>query len=166
MGSNIEPAANLLLACRLLAEQLDILAVSRVFETEPVDTERSGIFLNAALEVSSDLTPESLKYEVLRPLERQLGRVRTKDRNAPRTIDVDISLVGQRVFRDRSCRLEIPDPEILTRPHVAIPLADVAPDRVHPVTGQRLSEIAAQLDDSGIRPRPDLLLWPQEGDSN
>lgn len=165
LGSNIEPDDHLPQACRLLADQLQIIGASRVFETAPVGIGDRLLFLNAALEVRCDLTLRELKYEVLRPVELRLGRVRTADRNAPRTIDLDISLVGQRVFEDRVAGIEIPDPEILTRAHVAIPLADVAPDRLHPVTGQRIREIAARLDDRGIRARPDLDLWPQTGDS-
>ena len=123
------------------------------------------MFLNAAIEVRCDLTPRELKYEVLRSVERELGRVRTANRNAPRTIDLDISLVGQQVFEDRVAGMEIPDPEILTQAHVAIPLADLAPERLHPITGERLREIAARLDDRGIQARADLKLWPETGDS-
>lgn len=156
LGSNIEPGDHLPQACRLLSDWLQIVGASRVFETAPIGIADRLVFLNAALEVRCDLTPRELKYEVLRPVERQLGRVRTADRNAPRTIDLDISLIGQRVFKDRAAGLEIPDPEILTRAHVAIPLADVVPERLHPITGQRFREIAARFDDRGILARVEL----------
>lgn len=165
LGSDIEPGKNLPQAYRLLASRLRIVETSRVFETAPVGVGDRSAFLNAALEAHCDLTPRELKFEVLRPVERQLGRVRTADRNAPRTIDLDISLVGQRVFQDRVAGIEIPDPEILRQAHVAIPLAEVAPERLHPVTGQRLREIADLLDDRGIRALAEVDSWPQRGDS-
>ena len=163
LGSNIEPDENLPWACSLLAMQIEILAVSRVFETAPAGIGDQTHFLNAAIEVCSNVTARELKYEIVRPVERQLGRRRTADRNAPRTIDVDISLIGERVFEDRSAGILIPDPEILTRAHVAVPLADVAPERLHPVSGERLREIAARLDDRGIQERADLDLLAQKG---
>ena len=76
-------------------------------------------FLNAAVRVTTALSPEDLKFEVIRPLERRLGRVRTADPNAPRTIDVDIAAV-QGLVVDRE-DLRLPDPEILTRAHLAPP---------------------------------------------
>lgn len=158
LGSNIEPEEHLPRACCLLAMQIEVLAVSRVFETAPVGIRGRTQFLNAAIEVCCDATARELKYEILRPVERQLGRRRTADRNAPRTIDVDISLIGQRVIEDRSAGILIPDPEILTRAHVSVPLADVAPERLHPITGELLREIAARLADQGIQERADLAL--------
>jgi 7,8-dihydro-6-hydroxymethylpterin-pyrophosphokinase len=81
-----------------------------------------------------------------------LGRIRTSDPNAPRTIDLDIALAGELVLADRKSGIDIPDPEILTRAHVALPLADLAPDAVHPVTGETLSEIAEGFRaEAGIR---------------
>ena len=160
LGSNIEPRRNLPAAVELLADRVQVLASSRVFETLPVGGGAEVPFLNSALEISCDLEPVELKYEVLRPLESDLGRVRTDDPNAPRTIDVDISLFGQRVLSEPAVQLEIPDPDVLKRAHVAIPLADVAPSRVHPVANLTLAEIAAALDSRGIRLLGGLVLWP------
>jgi 7,8-dihydro-6-hydroxymethylpterin-pyrophosphokinase len=87
--------------------------------------------------------------------------VRSADRNAPRTVDVDISIFGCRVVEDPEAELVIPDPEILTRAHVAVPLADLAPDLPHPVTGERLADIAARLESaSSLRVHPRLRLDP------
>lgn len=82
---------------------------------------------------------------MLRAIEAVLGRVRTADKNAPRPIDLDIALWGDRVIEDRAAGLVIPDPDILRWPHVAVPLADVAPDWVHPADGRTLAAIAAGL---------------------
>ena len=161
LGSNIEPGQNLLAATKLLAQQVQVVAASRVFETQPVGGGTGPVFLNAALEIRCDLGPGSLKHRVLRPLEELLGRIRSDNRNAARTIDMDISLYGQRVFHDTGACLEIPDPEILSRAHVAIPLADVAPRVLHPVVRLTLEEIAARFDGRGVRVSEGLVLWPQ-----
>ncbi len=76
-------------------------------------------------------------------MEHLLGRVRSSDPNAPRTIDVDISLFNDEVLTLGKRR--IPDPEILLYPHIAVPLADVAPDYRHPETGETLADIAARM---------------------
>ena len=161
LGSNIEPERNLLAATRLLARQVQVVVASRVYETLPVGGSRGPVFLNAALEIRCDLDPGPLKFQILRPIEEALGRVRSEDRNAPRTIDMDISLFGRRVVHEPGTHLEIPDPEILRRAHVAIPLADVAPALAHPVSGRTLAEIADRFDGRGVRVCEGLVLWPQ-----
>ena len=162
LGSNIEPRVHLVRATRLLAARLRVIGASQVFETLAVGTSNVSAFLNAALEVRCRLSPADLKFLILRPLEAALGRRRTVDRNAPRTIDVDISLYGDRVIEDAAAGLRIPDPEILCRAHVALPLADLAPDLRHPVTGESLSDIAARFDvGDDVRVLPDMILWPE-----
>jgi len=161
LGSNIEPDRNLLAATKLLAHHVQVVAASRVYETLPVGGSRGPVFLNAAVEIRCDLGPGPLKYQVLRPIEEALGRVRSDDRNAPRTIDMDISLYGDRVVHEPGTQLEIPDPEILRRAHVAIPLADVAPGLPHPVVGRTLAEIAGRFEGRGVQVCEGLVLWPQ-----
>ena len=160
LGSNIDPAANLAAATRQLGTRVEILAASHIYETAPIEATGTSLFLNAALMIGTSVTPFELKFEILRPLEALLGRVRTEDPNAARPIDMDISLFGNRIIDDPGKQLKIPDPEILTRAHVAIPLAEVAPDVVHPSTGSRLSEIAAGFSSQDIHMRHDLDLWP------
>jgi 2-amino-4-hydroxy-6-hydroxymethyldihydropteridine diphosphokinase len=129
----------------LLAESVEVVGASRVFETDPVATRSMPQFLNAAVELVTDLEPGILKFEVLRPAEATLGRRRTRDRNAPRQIDLDVALYGDRVFVDSEVGLEIPDPGILEFAHVALPLADAAPLRRHPVSGRTMADIAARF---------------------
>jgi 2-amino-4-hydroxy-6-hydroxymethyldihydropteridine diphosphokinase len=160
LGSNIEPAPNLLAAVARLTSVVTVVAASRIFATVPVAVKPMAPFLNAAVEIETDRSPEVLKLQILRDIESALGRIRSPDRDAPRTIDLDISLFGDLVLRDEDLGLEIPDPEILTRPHVAIPLADLAPDRVHPISGQALAEIAggfAAQEGVCLAPAPDAL---------
>lgn len=148
LGSNLDPTANLPRAVSLLAEQVAVKNVSRVYESPPLDAHgqvipSQGAYLNAAVLVLTDLAPDALKYQILRPIENELGRVRSGDKFAARTIDLDIVLYGDLVRDDPTAGLLIPDPDILTRAHVVLPLADVAPCFEHPITGQNLEDIAA-----------------------
>lgn len=162
LGSNVEPQRHLPAAVDRLRRAVPVLAVSRVFDTPAFGAADAGRFWNAAVRARATLEPAVLKRDLLRVIEAELGRVRSADRNAPRTIDLDIAYYGDRVVLEPD--LVIPDPEVLTRAHVALPLADVAGDWVHPGTGETLAVIAARLaPGSDIRvlsaslgPRPDL----------
>ena len=163
LGSNIAPRDHLAAAVRVLSahEHITVRAASRVYESAPIDAAGAvnlaqENFLNAALWIETDLAPVELKFGVLRAVEAQLGRVRTEDKFAPRPIDLDLALYGDLVLDDAAHGLTLPDPDLLTRAHVALPLADLAPDVVHPVIGQRLADIAASLEHPGIRPIDDL----------
>lgn len=160
LGSNINPEHNLREAVRRLAARVRLLAVSPVYETPPVGTTAQPNFLNAAALVETDLPPADLKAQVLAAIEEELGRVRTADKNAPRTIDLDIALFGDQVL-DVGNR-HIPDPYILKHPHLARPLADLAPRLRHPETGETLEEIARRLPAGGLKLRPEVSLWPQQ----
>ena len=159
LGSNIEPEYNMREAVRRLSLRCGLLAVSPVYETVPVGKTDQPNFLNAAALIETDLTAAELKAQVLQIIEQELGRVRTEDKNAPRTIDLDIALFDDQVL-DLGQR-HIPDPDILKYPHIALPLADLAPQQHHPETGQTLLEIAQGLPASGLVRRPDVVLWPK-----
>ncbi|MGC9397131.1 MAG: 2-amino-4-hydroxy-6-hydroxymethyldihydropteridine diphosphokinase [Anaerolineae bacterium] len=156
MGSNIEAVDNLQAATRLLAEMCVLLAASPVYETVPVGKTDQPNFLNAAVLIETPLLAADLKREVLLQIEQQLGRVRTADKNAPRTIDLDIALFNSEVL-DVEVR-HIPDPDILKYAHIAVPLADLAPGYRHPETGQTLGEIAEHSLMGGIIRRDDVQL--------
>jgi 2-amino-4-hydroxy-6-hydroxymethyldihydropteridine diphosphokinase len=156
LGSNIEPAHNLPAAVALLAQFGRVQAVSGVWESPPLGFSDQPNFLNAAVILETDLSAQALREEAIATIETALGRVRTENKNAPRTIDIDIMLFN----RDVSCvkQRHIPDPEVLERPFVAIPLAEIAPDYVHPETGQTLKDIARRFDaiSAGMRRRDDV----------
>jgi len=158
LGSNIDAETNLTAAVRHLRnhDAVEVIATSRVYETAPVGTVDQPNFLNAALLIRTQLSAEALKAGPLWEVEQVLGRVRTADKNAPRTIDLDIALFNYDVL-DVGVR-HIPDPELLTRAHVAVPVADLAPYYIHPETGATLEEIAARLPVEGIVMRTDLVL--------
>lgn len=160
LGSNIEAVRHLAAAVRLLGERGRVVAVSRVYETVPVGLREQANFLNAAVWVETELDAARFKGEVLAGIEAALGRVRTADKNAPRTIDADIALFNDEVFE--LGRRHIPDPDIVRFPHVAVPLADIVPDLMHPETGEQLADIAARLvaeaGEKVVWERPDVVL--------
>ena len=159
LGSNIDGKRNLREAVRRLSLCCRLVAVSPVYETAPVGNTEQPNFFNAAALIETDLTAAELKARVLRVIEQEMGRVRTEDKNAPRTIDLDIALFGHQVL-DLGPR-RIPDPDILRYPHIAVPLADLAPTMRHPEDGRTLQEIAQSLSASGLVSRPDVVLWPE-----
>ena len=159
LGSNINSEHNLQEAVRRLALHCRLVAVSPVYETAPVGNTKQPNFLNAAALIETDLTAAELKARVLRVIEQELGRVRTEDKNAPRTIDLDIALFGDQDLDSGS--QAFCDPDIFEYAHIAVPLAGIAPQMRHPTTGQTLQEIARSLPVSGLVLRPDVVLWPE-----
>lgn len=147
LGSNIAPQANLPAAVELLQEDCRLLALSSIWETPAVGAD-GPMFLNAVAFVETPFSIKDLKCNVLRPIEAQLGRVRTRNPNAPRTIDLDILLYDGRVI----------DTEIWKYVHLALPLSELLPDLPNPQTGQNLEEIARDLSRAKpLRRRDDVL---------
>lgn len=107
-------------------------------------------FYNGVVAIDTDLPPAALKWQVLRPIEGALGRERSEDRYASRTIDLDLLLHGD--FVVLSSELTLPDPDILTRPFIAIALYEIAPDPVLPDARVPIRQVAEQFDTSGIQP--------------
>jgi 2-amino-4-hydroxy-6-hydroxymethyldihydropteridine diphosphokinase len=147
LGSNINREQNVNEALARLEQQPDlhILAVSPIYVTQAVGADGKAAaqpaFSNAAICVETELDPFTLRGK-LRALEAAMGRMRTADKFAPRPIDLDIAFYGDRVLEVAG--KVIPDPDVLRFAHVAVPLADVAGDWIHPQTGQTLAEIAAR----------------------
>ncbi|MEA3019373.1 MAG: 2-amino-4-hydroxy-6-hydroxymethyldihydropteridine diphosphokinase [Actinomycetota bacterium] len=104
----------------------DVVAVSPIYETDPVGGPEQGPYLNAVVELDTDLSPRQL-LELGARLEAAAHRVRT-ERWGPRTLDVDVLLVGDLTVDDPD--LQVPHPRMWERPFVLVPLADLAPDLV------------------------------------
>ncbi len=145
VGSNIEPERQIPAAVRRIARHTQLRGVSRVYQTAAVGSIDQPDYLNAAVALQTELEPKALKFNVLRAIEAELGRVRTVEKFAPRPIDLDIALYGKRTVLDASNDLVLPDPDILKFAHVAVPLADLVPDLRHPIDGRRLADIALGL---------------------
>jgi 2-amino-4-hydroxy-6-hydroxymethyldihydropteridine diphosphokinase len=147
LGSNIQPEENLVAALRLLRSKCALQTVSHAYRTPPQGFVEQDDFLNIAVCITTDLSPITLKNEVLDWIERDLKRVRNPhNKNAPRTIDVDISLWNTEVLEYGSKPWHVPDPDILYFAHVALPLAEIAPDYVHPVEKCSLKIIASRFE--------------------
>lgn len=156
LGSNIDPEQNLPAAVQRLAGLGEIVAVSTVYQTPAIGPSPAPDFLNAAVLLSTELEPLQIRKR-LRAVEAELGRVRSADRYAPRTIDLDLCLYGARVLD--TPELTLPDPDILERAFLAVCLAELDPELVHPVAGETLETIAARLQqDARLTPRPELEL--------
>jgi 2-amino-4-hydroxy-6-hydroxymethyldihydropteridine diphosphokinase len=147
-GSNIDKEVNLPKAVRILRECCRVTAVSTVYETIPVGLLNQPNFLNAAVQVETEWSAAQIKERLLSRIEERLERVRQADKNAPRTIDADLVLFNDAVFDydcyDGICR-HIPDPDLLKFAHIAVPVADMLPDMLHPETNEPMSLIAARL---------------------
>lgn len=148
LGSNIEPHIHIKSALRWLRihPELTLVGTSARFITAPVGKDGRRLeqpdYHNVAAHIRTQMGAAALK-QTLRLIEHRLGRVRTQDRFAARPIDLDISFFG-----NESLNLEgsaIPDPDVLRYPHVAVPLADLAPDWIHPLSGSTLRRIAQDL---------------------
>ena len=154
LGSNINPEHNLPRAARELKSLGRLLAVSTVYQNPAVGPTPQPDYLNAAVLLETDLSPHALRVE-LRRVEERLGRRRTSDKYAPRTIDLDIVLYGSMTVQGAG--MTIPDPDLLVRPHVALPVAELDPGHRHPVSGERLGAIAERLRPRAtLTPRPDV----------
>jgi 2-amino-4-hydroxy-6-hydroxymethyldihydropteridine diphosphokinase len=134
IGSNIEPERNTQRALAMLRSMVTVDQVSRAWVI-PSFGSPGPDFINLAVQISTGLSKAELKSMVISEIERKLHRVRSSDKNAPRTIDLDIIL-----FND-----ELQDPEIWRRPYVVLPVADLEPELRHPSNDLSLREIADKI---------------------
>jgi 2-amino-4-hydroxy-6-hydroxymethyldihydropteridine diphosphokinase len=142
LGSNVgDREANLTACIALLRKLGDVRQVSSRYETEPMEMRDQPWFLNCAVELDTTQTPEQLLAGI-RTIEAELGRERTVAKG-PRTIDIDILLVGNLVIQ--SAELQVPHPAMHLRRFVLEPLAEIAPNAVHPLLGVPVRELLASL---------------------
>ncbi|NOR90878.1 MAG: 2-amino-4-hydroxy-6-hydroxymethyldihydropteridine diphosphokinase, partial [Anaerolineales bacterium] len=142
LGSNIDPETNLPLAAARLSELGKPIAVSTVYQNPAIADEPQPDYLNVAVLIETALEPLKIR-DKLRKIEADLGRIRTNDKDAPRTIDLDLCMLGDRVLDHEL--LTLPDPDLLKRAHLAVTTAELRPDFPHPLTGETLEEIANKL---------------------
>ena len=147
LGSNLgDRAGYLLLAVRgMLDAGLDVIRLSSIYETEPVEYENQPAFLNMVAEVRGSMlpSPEQMMARLLR-IEYALGRTRDIHMG-PRTIDLDLL-----IFKDRQLETEfltLPHPRLALRRFVLVPLNELVPTLVHPVLGKSIGELLAQTKD-------------------
>jgi dihydroneopterin aldolase/2-amino-4-hydroxy-6-hydroxymethyldihydropteridine diphosphokinase len=145
VGSNIDPEQNVLRALQMLGREARIVAISTFYRTEPEKRPEQPQFVNGVVEIHTDVPPEVLKRDVLRRIEHDLGRRRSEDAYAARTIDLDILVYDDIVSETDDMR--IPDPDIADRPFLAIPLYELAPQLILPGSGMRVRDLGARFED-------------------
>jgi len=147
LGSNLgNRFANLKQAVSALSPQLDVQAKSYVYETPPWGYEDQPRFLNQVIKAKTYLEPERLIKHIKR-LEVTLGR-EDSFQNGPRLIDIDILFYDDLILNTSS--LVIPHPRLHERGFVLLPLMDIDPDLVHPVTQKSVREMVTLSDVQGI----------------
>jgi 2-amino-4-hydroxy-6-hydroxymethyldihydropteridine diphosphokinase len=147
IGSNIHPRENIDRVLAIIRGKFHLSRISTIIETEPYRSSGEN-FLNLAVEITTTLSTEELK-SILRQIECDLGRIRTEDKYAPRTIDLDITVYDGRPT----------DEELWSRVFVAIPVAELLPDLIQVESGQSIRNIADQLKSKSwmrVHPAPSL----------
>lgn len=134
LGSNIEPEINLVRSIELLKKHGRLEKVSSAWESESVGAEGPN-YLNACVLLVTSLAQVELKEKALLPIETELGRRRSADKFAPRTIDIDIL-----IFNGESV-----DNKYWEQAFVVIPLAEIYPEYQNPLTGESIAQTATRL---------------------
>jgi 2-amino-4-hydroxy-6-hydroxymethyldihydropteridine diphosphokinase len=139
LGSNLgDRAGNIRRAIEELgARGVRVTQVSSLYETEPLEVRDQPWFLNSAMLVETELSPQQL-LEVLLEIERGMGREKRVPKG-PRTIDIDILLYGGTIVNEPG--LEIPHPRMAERKFVLVPLAEIAGEVNHPTAMMPIAEI-------------------------
>lgn len=152
LGSNVGDRENHLRdAIRRLETAGHVIAVSSFYETEPVEVTDQAWFLNCVVALETAKTPEQLMTALL-DIERYMGRRRTQ-RKGPRTIDIDILLIGDTVID--SAELSVPHPAMHERRFVLEPLAEIAAGVRHPRLKKTVREMLDGLPEGQVVRKPE-----------
>lgn len=143
LGSNLgNRRANLRKALKLLGDRIEITKVSSVYDTEPVGVGEQPRFLNLMCRVNTNIGPVQL-LSLIKGIESDMGRDLSL-LNAPRVIDIDIIFYRDTIME--TPELTIPHPRMRGRAFVLVPFNEIAPDAVHPATGERVGDLAANVE--------------------
>lgn len=147
LGSNIQPETHLVRAVELLHDYGKVLRVSSAWESKSVGAEGPN-YLNACVLFQTEWMQVELKENVIRPIEAQLGRRRSENKYAPRTIDIDIVLFDDQPYNDRFWRYAF----------VIVPLAEIYPEYQNPLLHENIVQTATRLRSQvWMEARPEVL---------
>jgi 2-amino-4-hydroxy-6-hydroxymethyldihydropteridine diphosphokinase len=150
LGSNLEDRRQHLdMAIDFLKERLKIEKLSQIYDTAPINLPGQPRFLNMVIRISTSLNPNTLLF-VVKGIEAKLGRVPL---DTPRPIDIDILFYGDQVINTPP-QLLVPHPRLVERAFVLVPLADIAPDLVHPVNKKTVKQMM-----EAVQGKEDVKLW-------
>jgi 2-amino-4-hydroxy-6-hydroxymethyldihydropteridine diphosphokinase len=144
LGSNIGDKADNIRKALEILDQFDgskVVKVSSFYETEPVGYEDQDWFVNAVAQIETDLSPEQLLI-LFKKVENLIGR-KDRIRWGPREIDLDLLFYDQMIINNPD--LIVPHPRLHERAFVLAPLAEIAPDFVHPIIKKTIAELLLEL---------------------
>lgn len=160
VGSNLDPERNLKEALILLRGRFTVLQVSAVYQSPAFGYAQQPDFLDIAVKIATPLLPVIVK-EKIEQIEKKLGRDRANQatKHGPLPLDIDILLWSDGVFSYGTKPWRIPHESITQYAAVAIPLAEIAPDHIHPTEHVTIREIASRFGAGhGVQRRDDVVL--------
>lgn len=151
IGSNIEPRQNIVAAVAVMRKEFESITISPVYASAPIGFQGHD-FLNLVIAIDTPLSLEDVKHTLM-AMERQFGR-KTDDKGfQPRTLDLDLLLYDNMIRHDD--QFDLPRAEISQYAFVLKPLNDIAPDLVHPESGQSIAQMWQEFSDPEVlRPFP------------
>ena len=149
LGSNLgDRISSLERATGLLTERVgDYISISGMYESPSWGYQSDRPFLNLCISIRTAFAPLEL-LELVLAIENEMGRIREGNKYSDRVIDLDILLYGDRVIEHP--RLTVPHPRMNKRRFVLLPLAEIVPEMIHPVTGLSISELLDRCPDKSI----------------
>ena len=150
LGSNLgKRQDNLCQALMMLSEKVKPEKISSVYETEPVGYKQQPLFLNLVCRIATELSAREL-LRLAKETENIMGRVLGGQRNGPRPMDIDILFYDNTIMKTRN--LTLPHPRLKDRAFVLIPLAEIAPEFIHPQLGKSITQLANNVEgQDGVR---------------
>ncbi len=158
IGSNLDPVNSILRGVSLLRSRLYVTASSSFYRNPAIHPHPPGhslpAFINGVVQVRTSLPPEDVKSRCLQEVEQACGRLRTRDRYAPRILDLDLLVYGDLTIRTET--LQVPDPDILVHPFLAVPLAELTPDLMPAGSDLPMREIVSRMETGSLKEETDL----------
>ena len=145
VGSNEgDRLANISTAIRMLSliPGVHVIQMAAILETAPVGGPPQGLYLNTVVEVDTTLAPRDF-LSTLQGIERRLGRLPAQERWSPRPMDLDLLLYGDVVINEQD--LIVPHPRLHEREFVLHPMAQLAPEVIHPTLGQSIAHLLQEI---------------------